>query len=47
MEYADADVSILKSSVPPGATLMSVANPWMLVSPAPDTSHWLAGSPGF
>src|SRR5205823_15015173 len=47
MEYADADVSILKSSVPPGATLMSVANPWMLASPAPDTSHWLAGSPGF
>src|SRR5438874_2833681 len=26
---------------------MSVANPWMLASPAPDTSHWLAGSPGF
>ncbi len=25
---------------------MSVANPWMLGSPAPVTSHWLDGAPG-
>src|SRR5215475_10570516 len=25
---------------------MSVANPWMFGSPAPLTSHWLAGLPG-
>src|SRR5262249_29984046 len=32
--------------VPPWLTLMLVANPWMLGSPAPLMSHWLEGLPG-
>jgi hypothetical protein len=39
-------VSTLKSIVPPRLTLMSVAKPWMLSSPAPFTSHSLARFPG-
>jgi hypothetical protein len=33
--------------ISPRFTLMSVANPWMLLLPAPEMSHWLAGFPGF
>jgi hypothetical protein len=39
-------VSILNPTVSPGVTLISVANPWIAGSPAPATSHWLAGVPG-
>jgi len=46
MSYVAAVVSILKSMLCPRLTLMSVANPWMLGSPAPSTSHSLAGLPG-
>src|SRR5687768_9302036 len=44
--YAAASVLILKVSVPPLLTLMSVAKPWMVASPTPATSHSLAGDPG-
>ena len=40
-------VLILKWTVSPWSTLMSVANPWMLGSPPPLTSHSLCGLPGF
>jgi hypothetical protein len=40
-------VSILKDIVPPCATLMSVANPWMLESPFPVISQLLGLLPGF
>ncbi len=42
---ADALVSTLNDTVPPRLTLMSVAKPWMLASPMPETSHSLAGLP--
>ena len=41
-----ASVSTLKLIDSPRPTLMSVAKPWMLGSPAPATSHSLAGFPG-
>src|SRR6185436_6313314 len=51
-----AVVSTLKWMVPPLLTLMSVANPWMVLSPLDwlnggdsgdgDRSHWLGGFPG-
>src|SRR5438046_1137526 len=44
--YAVEGVTTLKWTVWPLFTLMSVANPWMLGSPAPLTSHSLAGLPG-
>src|SRR5574342_1439395 len=34
-----AGVLTLKATVPPGFTLMSVAKPWMVASPAPLTSQ--------
>ena len=40
-------VSTLNDTVPPRFTLMSVAKPWMLGSPAPVMSHSLAGLPGW
>ena len=39
-------MSILKCTVPPCGTLISVAKPWMLESPIPETSHWFCGVPG-
>ena len=39
-------VSILKSTVWPWSTLMSVAKPWIDGSPAPETSHSDCGVPG-
>ena len=36
----------MKRTVWPWSTLMSVAKPWMLESPAPLTSHSLGGLPG-
>jgi len=44
--YAAAGVLILKLTVVPTLTLMSVAKPWMLGSPAPETSHTLGSVPG-
>src|SRR5437763_605836 len=45
--YARAGVLILNETVPPTLTLMSVANPWMVESPAVGPmSHWLGGVPG-
>src|SRR5579875_1174894 len=44
--YADASVEILKYSVWPMFTLMSVAKPWMVGSPTPVTSQTLSGVPG-
>src|SRR5215213_6503000 len=44
--YAPAVVLTLNETVWPLLTLMSVAKPWMLGSPAPPTSHSLAGLPG-
>ncbi len=41
-----AFVSTLNPTVSPRLTLMSVAKPWMLESPAPVMSHSLAGLPG-
>src|ERR1700722_12108081 len=46
MVYAFASVLTLKVIVCPTFTLISVANPWMVGSPAPLTSHWLGGFPG-
>src|SRR5438128_1389232 len=43
--YAVAVVWILKRTVWPWLTLMSVANPWMLELPAPLMSHSLGGLP--
>ena len=45
IEYADAAVSILKRIGDPTLTLMSVAKPWIVSSPAPSTSHSDAGEP--
>ena len=39
-------VLILKETVPPTSTLMSVAKPWMPGSPAPLTLHTDCGVPG-
>src|SRR5215468_6277990 len=41
-----AGVLSLKKTVPLRLTLMSVAKPWMLASPAPLTSHCEEGLPG-
>src|SRR5258707_1097844 len=38
--------SILKETVEPWLTLMSVANPWIVGSPAPGVSQTLWGVPG-
>src|SRR5436190_21149355 len=43
--YADAGVLILKLTVCPTFTLMSVAKPWIVASPAPVTSHTVSGVP--
>src|SRR5438034_3741683 len=43
--YDVAFVLTLNVMVPPWFTLMSVANPWMVGSPAPLTSHSLGGLP--
>src|SRR4051812_12570547 len=40
-------LSILKPTVEPRFTLMSVAKPWIEVLPTPETSHSLAGLPSF
>ena len=42
-----AFVSTLKRTVWPWFTLMRVAKPWIEAAPAPLTSHWLWGVPGF
>src|SRR6476646_5128667 len=47
MWYAFAGVLILKDSVSPTFTLIAVANPWMVWSPAPFTCQSAGGSPGF
>jgi hypothetical protein len=41
-----AESLILKLTVCPWSTLMLVAKPWMVESPAPETFHWLEGVPG-
>ena len=41
-----AGVVTLNEIVPPLLTLMSVANPWMVESPEPETSHSDEGLPG-
>src|SRR5579864_6894155 len=46
MWYAVAGVLILKYSVCPRFTLIDVAKPWIVVSPAPLTCQSLVGSPG-
>src|SRR5690242_20134199 len=45
MWYAAAGVLILKDSVCPGITLIDVAKPWIVESPAPLTCQSLGGSP--
>src|SRR4051812_23846835 len=40
-----AVVVTLKRTVLPRLTLMSVANPWIALSPDPETSHSLGGLP--
>jgi hypothetical protein len=47
MVYAVAGVLILKTTVCPCGTLMLVANPWIVESPAPVMSHSLGRLPGF
>src|SRR5215813_6410404 len=44
--YDFAVVLILKDSVSPRFTLIDVAKPWIVGSPAPLTCQSLAGSPG-
>src|SRR5512144_2595946 len=44
--YDEAAVSILKPSVSPTLTLISVANPWIVLLPAPLMPHSLSGLPG-
>ncbi|SRR6266508_1050314 len=44
--YEPALVLTLNDSVSPTFTLIEVANPTMLVSPPPDSRHWLDGVPG-
>src|SRR5215475_7219116 len=46
MWYALAGVLILKFSVCPAFTLIDVAKPWIVESPAPLTCQSLGGSPG-
>src|SRR5690242_1494450 len=46
MWYDVAGVLILKDSVCPTFTLIDVANPWIVESPAPLTCQSLGGSPG-
>src|SRR5260370_27120595 len=46
MWYEDAGVLILKDSVSPTFTLIDVAKPWIVWSPAPLTCQSLGGSPG-
>src|ERR1700760_1310439 len=47
MWYFVDGVLILKVSVPPTLTLIEVAKPWMLLSPAPSICQFPGGSPGF
>lgn len=44
--YLEASVFILKAIESPAFTEILVANPWMLGSPAPFTSHSVDGDPG-
>src|SRR5260370_41775830 len=46
MWYDFAGVLILKDSASPAFTLMDVAKPWIVESPAPLTCQSLGGSPG-
>ena len=46
MWYEFAGVLILKDTVWPGVTLICVAKPWIVGSPAPFTCQSLGGSPG-
>ena len=46
MWYAFAGVLILKDTVSPTFTLIAVAKPWIVESPAPLTCQSLGGSPG-
>src|SRR6267142_4779487 len=46
IENVVAVVVTLKPMDPPLLTLMSVANPWMVASPEPVTSHSDCGLPG-
>src|SRR5215467_8256965 len=46
MWYDFAGVLILKDSVWPAFTLIDVAKPWIVESPAPLTCQSLGGSPG-
>src|SRR5262252_6374992 len=46
MWYELAGVLILKDSVCPAFTLIDVAKPWIVESPAPLTCQSLGGSPG-
>ena len=46
MWYDVAGVLILKDSVSPAFTLIDVAKPWIVESPAPLTCQSLGGSPG-
>ena len=46
MWYDFAGVLILKDSVCPAFTLIDVAKPWIVESPAPLTCQSLGGSPG-
>ena len=46
MWYDVAGVLILKDSVSPTFTLIDVAKPWIVESPAPLTCQSLGGSPG-
>src|SRR4051794_33836794 len=46
MWYFVAGVLILKRTVSPGLTLIDVANPWIVVDPAPVTCQVLGASPG-
>src|SRR6266516_6006255 len=45
MWYEEAGVLILKDSVCPTFTLIDVAKPWIVESPAPLTCQSLGGSP--
>src|SRR4029078_13107554 len=45
--YALAVVFTLNDTVLPRFTLMSVANPWIVASPEPTTSHSVDGAPVF
>src|SRR4051812_11132170 len=44
--YDEASVSTLNPTVSPRLTLIAVAKPWIVGSPAPSTSHSSCGDPG-